>query len=55
MAIEVRTTTGSGDPIDAIGEEKRRHVRRLASSVGASRVEFVGIGLDRTGVTVHLV
>lgn len=53
VAVEVRTVTGRTDPIDAIGEEKRFHVRSLASQIGADRVDFVAIRLDLLGFDVH--
>ena len=55
VAVEVRTVTGAGDPIDAIGAGKRRRVQRLARQVRAQRVDFVGIGLSPEGVVFHWV
>lgn len=55
VAVEVRTVTGEGDPIDAIDPGKRRHVARLAGKVGAGRVDFLGIGFRRWGVELHWV
>ncbi|HZD22680.1 MAG TPA: YraN family protein [Acidimicrobiia bacterium] len=55
VAVEVRTVTGPGDPIDAVDWSKRHRVSGLASSVGASRVDFVGIGFRDWGVEVHWV
>ena len=53
VAVEVRTITGPGDPIDAVDCSKRAHVRRLAGSVGVTRVDFIGIGFRPWGVEVH--
>lgn len=53
VAVEVRTVTGEGDPIDAVDTVKRSHVRRLAGKAGVSRVDFVGIGFRHWGVEVH--
>ena len=53
VALEVRTITGAGDPIDAVDWSKRAHVRRLAASFGLSRVDFIGIGFRPWGVEVH--
>jgi len=53
VAVEVRTTRYSDDPIDAVGVEKRRWVRRLARGVGAHRVDFMGLRLDKDGFDVH--
>jgi putative endonuclease len=55
LAVEVRTRVGGGDPIDAVGYEKRRHVRRLASSVGAARTDLVGVRVSVGSVDVHWV
>lgn len=55
VAVEVRTVTGAGDPIDAVDSAKRAHVRRLAGKVGAGRVDYLGIGFRPWGVEVHWV
>jgi putative endonuclease len=55
VAVEVRTITGSGDPVDAVGHGKRRRVRRLGSRAGAVRVDFLGVRLGRDDVVVHWV
>ena len=55
VIIEVRAITGDGDPIDAVGTAKRDHVRRLGGGIGASRVDFVGVGFRSWGVEVHWV
>jgi putative endonuclease len=53
VAVEVRTISGAGDPIDAVDEAKRSHVKRLGSSAGAGRVDFVGVALRHWGAEVH--
>jgi Holliday junction resolvase-like predicted endonuclease len=53
VAVEVRTTRQSEDPIDAVGEKKRQRVRGLAGSVGAHRVDFIGVRLDDGGIDFH--
>lgn len=53
VAVEVRSVSGVGDPIDAIDSRKRSHVRRLAGKAGASRVDFIGIAFRPWGVEVH--
>ncbi len=53
VAVEVRTRRGGGDPIDAIGHHKRRHVARLAALAGIGRVDLVGIGLTPNAVEFH--
>ncbi len=53
VAVEVRTVTGAYDPIDAIDPAKRRRVRALASRAGASRVDFVGVGLRESSIDIH--
>lgn len=55
VAIEVRTTTGPGDPIDAVDRAKRLHVATLGRKVGASRVDFIGVGLRSWGIEIHWV
>ena len=55
VAVEVRTRTGGEDPIDAIGPHKRRHVKQLALSVGATRIDFVGIRVSPRSVHIHWV
>lgn len=55
VAAEVRTSSGGGDPIDAIDGEKRRRVARLAGLLGADRVDFVGVRVDGDGFDVHWV
>lgn len=55
VVVEVRTITGTLDPIDAIGERKRRQVRRLAHQLKADRVDFLGIRLDEFGMDFHWV
>jgi Holliday junction resolvase-like predicted endonuclease len=55
VAVEVRTTTGGADPIDAVGPSKRRQVRSLARQIGAGRVDFVGVGIGPMAVVVHWV
>jgi len=55
VVVEVRTRTGGGDPIDAADDEKRRRVRRLASRIGADRVDFVGIRMAPEALEVHWV
>lgn len=55
VVVEVRTITGSGDPIDAVGPGKRRRVRQLAGQVGAGRVDYLGIRIGREDVVAHWV
>jgi Holliday junction resolvase-like predicted endonuclease len=55
VAVEVRTITGDGEPIDAADPAKRQKVRRLASKAGANRVDFVGVRIDPTAVVFHWV
>jgi putative endonuclease len=53
VVIEVRTITGPGDPIDAVSTIKRRRVRRLGAMAGASRVDYIGVGIRDWGVEIH--
>lgn len=55
VVVEVRAITGEGDPIDAIGWEKRDQVRRLAGHLGTGRVDLVGIGIRPSHVIFHWV
>ena len=55
VAVEVRTITGDGEPIDAIGPVKRRKVGRLAHHTGATRVDFVGVRIEPDAVVFHWV
>jgi len=55
VVIEVRTVTGQGDPIDAVGPAKRRRVRALAGRIGATRVDFLGVRIGPEDVLVHWV
>ena len=55
VAVEVRTITGEGEPIDAADPAKRETVRRLARLAGANRVDFVGVRVAPDAVTFHWV
>jgi Holliday junction resolvase-like predicted endonuclease len=55
VVVEVRTITTGGDPVDAVGLEKRRVVRRLAGRLGAGRVDFLGVSFQNWGAEVHWV
>ncbi|HEX6221467.1 MAG TPA: YraN family protein [Acidimicrobiia bacterium] len=55
VAVEVRTITGPGDPIDAVDSAKRLHVAALARRIGATRVDLIGVGLRRWGIELHWV
>ena len=55
VAVEVRTTTGPGDPIDAVDQAKRVHVAALARRLGTSRVDLIGVGLRHWGIEIHWV
>ena len=55
VVVEVRTITGEGDPIDAVGPSKRRRVAQLAGAIGGARVDFVGVRLGADEVLVHWV
>jgi len=48
VAVEVRTITGTHDPLEAIGPDKRRRVMRLAARLAADRVDLVAIRLTPT-------
>lgn len=55
VVVEVRTITGPGDPIEAIGHAKRARVRSLARRTGAGRVDFLGVGMGPEAVVIHWV
>jgi putative endonuclease len=55
VAVEVRTITGEGEPIDAADPAKRHRVRRLARLAGANRVDFVGVRIGPDAVSFHWV
>ena len=55
IAVEVRTTTGRSDPIDALDELKRSRVARLGAKAGAERVDLVGVGIGLEGLDIHWV
>ena len=55
VVVEVRAITGARDPIDAVDFSKRRQVRLLAGRVGATRVDFVGVGVGPDDVVIHWV
>lgn len=45
VVVEVRTITGTQDPLEAYGPDKRRRVARLARRLAADRVDLVAIRL----------
>lgn len=55
VAVEVRTVTSPGDPIDAIDPAKRRQVGSLAARVGIDRIDYVGVGLGPRFIDFHWV
>ncbi|MGA7226754.1 MAG: YraN family protein [Acidimicrobiia bacterium] len=55
VVVEVRAITAEGDPIDAIGSEKREQVRRLARHLGSGRVDMVGIAIRPSHIVFHWV
>ncbi len=55
VVVEVRTVTGSGDPIDAVGRGKRERVSRLARRLRAGRVDFVGVAIRPDVLDIHWV
>ncbi len=53
VVIEVKTSTGAGSPLGRIDAQKAARLWRLAASVGAGRVEYLGLRLSRSGVTIR--
>jgi Holliday junction resolvase-like predicted endonuclease len=52
-AIEVKTSTGPSDPVHHLDDDKQGQVRGLAQQLGILRVDYVGVAMSATGVTVH--
>jgi len=55
VAVEVRTTRGRDDPVDAADPAKRERASDLARRIGARRFDVIGIGIDPAGFDVHWV
>jgi hypothetical protein len=53
VLVEVKTVTG-GDPFLHVDPAKERTLARLASRVGARRIDVVGIVAEPGGLTVHV-
>lgn len=55
VAVEVKATTSEsvGDPIDHFDEEKQRQVRALAGRQDVFRIDYVGVELSSSGVTIR--
>jgi Holliday junction resolvase-like predicted endonuclease len=60
VAVEVKTVGSgalAGDPVERITPAKLAQVRRLAGALapryGSVRVDFVGVRIGQTGVTVN--
>lgn len=56
--VEVRSVReepgpAGADPLDAFDQTKARQVRRLAGSIGCSRVDLVAIRFWKRGVDLH--
>lgn len=54
VVVEVKTIR-RGDPFARVDEEKVRHLSGLARSLGASRIDVVGVVLGADAVTIHAV
>lgn len=55
VAIEVRTITGAGEPLDAFDDSKARQVEDLARRIGADRTDLVSIRLTAAAAEVRWV
>lgn len=53
LVVEVRTTSDSEFPLDALTDEKRARVRRLAGLLGIGRVDGLGVGVFDGHVIIH--
>lgn len=55
VAVEVKTSTGSDDPLDAFDDAKEDQVRLLATEAGCHRVDVVGVRFSDAGAEVRWV
>lgn len=55
VVVEVRTITGSGEPLSAFDPEKAAQVGRLARRVGAHRIDLLAIRLAPDGAEIRWV
>ncbi|MFO7300443.1 MAG: YraN family protein [Actinomycetes bacterium] len=55
VAVEVRTSRGREDPVDAADPGKRRRASRLAWQAGARRFDVIGVGVGDGVVEFHWV
>jgi putative endonuclease len=55
VVVEVRTITGSGEPLAAFGHGKAAQVSRLARKVRAHRVDLMAIRLGPLGADIRWV
>ncbi|HEX2153529.1 MAG TPA: YraN family protein [Acidimicrobiia bacterium] len=55
VAVEVRSITGPGEPLQAFGSDKAARVARLARLAGAERVDLVAIRLTPEAAEVRWV
>lgn len=55
VVVEVRSITGSGEPLDAYGQEKAAQVGRLARLLGADRVDLVALRLGEEAAEIRWV
>ncbi len=54
VVVEVKTVTGPGRrPLERIDVDKARRLWTMARSVGARRVEYVGIRVSASGIAVE--
>lgn len=53
VAVEVRSITGPGDPVEAFDEAKARQVGRLARLAGADRADLVAVRLSAEAAEVR--
>lgn len=55
VAVEVRSITGSGDPMQAFDAAKERQVARLGRMAGAQRIDVVAVHLDDEAAEIRWV
>ena len=51
--VKARTGSGYGDPLEAVGQEKARRVRRAAEAWLAQHPELAGLDVRLEAVAVH--
>ena len=53
VLAEIRTTTSTRYPLDAIGPVKRDQLVKLATRVTIKRIDLLGVGINNSAVVFH--